>query len=49
MKYRTLGTNPETQREVSVLSLGAMLFGTTTDGPRRTPSSTATWKRAERS
>lgn len=31
MKYRTLGTNPGTQREVSVLSLGAMLFGTTTD------------------
>ena len=28
MKYRTLGT---AQREVSVLSLGAMLFGTTTD------------------
>lgn len=31
MKYRTLGTHPETRREVSVLSLGAMLFGTTTD------------------
>jgi aryl-alcohol dehydrogenase-like predicted oxidoreductase len=31
MKYRTLGTNPETLRKVSVLSLGAMLFGTTTD------------------
>jgi len=31
MKYRTLGTNPRTRREVSVLSLGAMLFGTTTD------------------
>src|SRR5262245_33211451 len=31
MKYRTLGTNPTTRREVSVLSLGAMLFGTVTD------------------
>ena len=31
MKYRTLGTNPRTHREVSALSLGAMLFGTTTD------------------
>ncbi|WP_428951306.1 aldo/keto reductase [Streptomyces sp. cg35] len=31
MKYRTIGTNPATRREVSVLSLGAMLFGTLTD------------------
>jgi aryl-alcohol dehydrogenase-like predicted oxidoreductase len=31
MKYRTLGVNPQSCREVSVLSLGAMLFGTTTD------------------
>jgi aryl-alcohol dehydrogenase-like predicted oxidoreductase len=31
MKYRTLGVNPQTRREVSVLSLGAMLFGTVTD------------------
>jgi aryl-alcohol dehydrogenase-like predicted oxidoreductase len=31
MEYRTLGVNPETRREVSVLSLGAMLFGTVTD------------------
>lgn len=31
MKYRTLGTDPGTRREVSVLSLGAMLFGTVTD------------------
>jgi aryl-alcohol dehydrogenase-like predicted oxidoreductase len=33
MKYRTIGTNPTTRREVSVLSLGAMLFGTVTDEP----------------
>jgi aryl-alcohol dehydrogenase-like predicted oxidoreductase len=31
MKYRVIGTNPTTAREVSVLSLGAMLFGTVTD------------------
>lgn len=31
MKYRTIGTDPATRREVSVLSLGAMLFGTATD------------------
>ncbi|WP_329577617.1 aldo/keto reductase [Kitasatospora sp. NBC_01250] len=31
MKYRTIGQNPATRREVSVLSLGAMNFGTRTD------------------
>lgn len=31
MEYRTIGTAPETRREVSVLSLGAMLFGSFTD------------------
>lgn len=31
MRYRVIGTNPETRREVSVLSLGAMWFGTRTD------------------
>lgn len=31
MRYRMLGTDPETRREVSVLCLGAMLFGTVTD------------------
>src|ERR1700728_1857272 len=31
MKYRTIGTDPKIQREVSVLSLGAMHFGTATD------------------
>ncbi|MGH3487760.1 MAG: aldo/keto reductase [Actinopolymorphaceae bacterium] len=31
MEYRMIGTDPQTRREVSVLSLGAMLFGTTTD------------------
>ncbi|MEV7005673.1 aldo/keto reductase [Streptosporangium sp. NPDC051022] len=31
MKYRTIGTGPETRREVSVLALGAMLFGSVTD------------------
>jgi aryl-alcohol dehydrogenase-like predicted oxidoreductase len=31
MKYRTIGTDPSTRREVSVLSLGAMNFGTATD------------------
>jgi aryl-alcohol dehydrogenase-like predicted oxidoreductase len=33
MKYRTIGQDPATRREVSVLSLGAMLFGTVTDEP----------------
>ena len=33
MRYRTIGLDPETSREVSVLSLGAMLFGTATDEP----------------
>ncbi|HTU72081.1 MAG TPA: aldo/keto reductase [Trebonia sp.] len=31
MKYRMIGTDPKTRREVSVLSLGAMRFGTATD------------------
>jgi aryl-alcohol dehydrogenase-like predicted oxidoreductase len=31
LKYRTIGQNPKTQREVSALGLGAMLFGTSTD------------------
>ncbi|MER5833631.1 aldo/keto reductase [Streptomyces sp. NPDC002130] len=31
MKYRVIGSTPETRREVSVLSLGAMTFGTTVD------------------
>ncbi|GAA4059034.1 aldo/keto reductase [Streptomyces shaanxiensis] len=31
MKYRTIGTDPNTRREVSVLALGAMLFGSRTD------------------
>jgi aryl-alcohol dehydrogenase-like predicted oxidoreductase len=31
MKYRTLGTDPHTRREVSALALGAMLFGSATD------------------
>jgi len=31
MRYRTIGSDPKTRREVSVLSLGAMLFGTLTD------------------
>lgn len=31
MQYRTIGTDPATRLEVSVLSLGAMLFGTATD------------------
>jgi aryl-alcohol dehydrogenase-like predicted oxidoreductase len=30
MKYRTIGTDPRTRREVSVLSLGTMHFGTAT-------------------
>src|SRR5215831_3465889 len=33
MEYRTIGTDPKTRREVSVLSLGAMLMGTRTDEP----------------
>ncbi|MFJ6386225.1 aldo/keto reductase [Streptomyces sp. NPDC091972] len=31
MRYRTIGTDPATRREVSVLALGAMLFGSRTD------------------
>ncbi|CAL9285586.1 aldo/keto reductase [Streptomyces olindensis] len=31
MKYRTIGTDPRTRREVSVLALGTMLFGSVTD------------------
>ena len=31
MKYRMIGTDPETRREVSVLALGTHLFGTVTD------------------
>ncbi|MEU1040683.1 aldo/keto reductase [Streptomyces sp. NPDC005551] len=31
MKYRMIGTDPATRREVSVLALGAMLFGSVTD------------------
>jgi aryl-alcohol dehydrogenase-like predicted oxidoreductase len=31
MKYRTIGTDPTTRREVSVLSLGTWHFGTATD------------------
>ncbi|MFE6282181.1 aldo/keto reductase [Streptomyces sp. NPDC057877] len=31
MKYRTIGTAPGTRREVSVLALGAMWFGSATD------------------
>jgi len=31
MEYRTIGKDPATRRDVSVLSLGAMLFGTATD------------------
>jgi aryl-alcohol dehydrogenase-like predicted oxidoreductase len=33
MKYRTIGTDPKTRREVSLLSLGTMHFGTATDEP----------------
>jgi aryl-alcohol dehydrogenase-like predicted oxidoreductase len=33
MNYRMIGKDPTTRREVSVLSLGAMLFGTATDEP----------------
>jgi aryl-alcohol dehydrogenase-like predicted oxidoreductase len=31
MKYRSIGQDPATRRNVSVLSLGAMMFGTATD------------------
>src|SRR4051812_46578368 len=31
MKYRTIGQNPQTSREVSALALGAMPFGTSLD------------------
>lgn len=31
MKYRTIGSDPATRRRVSVLALGAMLFGSRTD------------------
>ncbi|MGW0332845.1 aldo/keto reductase [Streptomyces sp. NPDC003011] len=31
MKYRTIGSDPASRREVSVLALGAMLFGSRTD------------------
>ena len=31
MKYRTIGTDPATRSDVSVLSLGAMLMGSRTD------------------
>lgn len=31
MKYRVIGSDPKTRREVSVVSLGSMLFGTVTD------------------
>jgi len=31
VKYRTIGTDPRTRREVSALALGAMLFGSATD------------------
>ncbi|MFF9040301.1 aldo/keto reductase [Streptomyces sp. NPDC014892] len=31
MRYRTIGSDPGTRREVSVLALGAMLFGSRTD------------------
>ncbi|MEU6276501.1 aldo/keto reductase [Streptomyces populi] len=31
MRHRTIGTDPATRREVSVLALGAMLFGSLTD------------------
>ena len=33
MRYRTIGKDPRTRREVSVLSLGTMLFGTAVDEP----------------
>ena len=31
MRYRTIGSDPATRRDVSVLSLGAMLMGSRTD------------------
>ena len=31
MRYTTIGSDPSSAREVSVISLGAMRFGTTTD------------------
>src|ERR1700745_4462635 len=31
MRYRTIGSEPSTRRDVSVLSLGAMLMGSRTD------------------
>jgi aryl-alcohol dehydrogenase-like predicted oxidoreductase len=31
VKYRTIGTDPKTRRQVSVLSLGTMHLGTATD------------------
>ena len=31
MRFRTIGSSPQKSRQVSVLSLGAMLFGTVTD------------------
>ncbi|MEU0034260.1 aldo/keto reductase [Streptomyces sp. NPDC006333] len=31
MKYRSIGADPDNRREVSVLALGAMLFGSVTD------------------
>ncbi|WP_158847566.1 aldo/keto reductase [Saccharothrix deserti] len=34
MKYRKIGTNPQRQREVSALALGAMMFGTTVEEER---------------
>jgi aryl-alcohol dehydrogenase-like predicted oxidoreductase len=33
MRYRTIGKDPKTRREVSVLSLGGMLFGTAISEP----------------
>jgi aryl-alcohol dehydrogenase-like predicted oxidoreductase len=33
VRYRTIGSDPENRREVSVLSLGAMLFGSVVDEP----------------
>src|SRR5262249_40722848 len=33
VRYRTIGQDPTSRREVSVIGLGAMLFGTVTDEP----------------
>jgi len=44
MKYRTIGTDQKNRREVSVLSLGAMLFARSPTNPPRSRSSTATSK-----